>query len=216
MRPQISRLIVDLLLVGLFGVGLAFAQNTTGSIVGRVEDTSGAVLSQVKIQITNSSTNETREVVTNDSGDFAAPLLKPGIYQVAATGTGFKTAVRSNIALQVDQTVRADFSLGVGSTSETVQVSGQALSLDTDSSSVGSVIVEKQVTELPLNGRNFTDLLFLTPGAVQTTGEQSTFRYNSGDAIAIAGARSSSNGYTVDGTSIMDTGYNTPGLSDFS
>ncbi len=210
MRSLIITKLFVCILLGILCPTAGFAQNTTGSIVGKIEDASGAVLSGVKVQIRNSATAEMREASTAESGDYTAKLLQPGVYEVTVSAQGFKTGVRSNIILQVDQTVRADFRLSVGSTSETVQVSAQALSLDTDSSSVGEVIVEKQITELPLNGRNFTDLLFLTAGAVQTTGEQSTFRYNSGDAIAIAGARSSSNGYTIDGTTIMDTGYNTP------
>lgn len=188
----------------------AVAQNTTGSIVGRVTDSTSGILPDLEVRIENLNTNDVRTAKTNTSGEYTAPLLKPGAYQVTVSAPGFKTGVRSNITLEVDQTVRADFSLSPGATSETVEVSAAALTLDTDSASVGEVIQEKPVTNLPLNGRRFFDLLFLTPGAVETGGEQSTFRYNAGDAIAIGGSRSSSNGYTVDGTTIMDTTYNTP------
>ena len=197
-------------MVGAMCAVSALAQNATGSIVGRVTDPSDAVLVGLDVQIENVGTSEVRAARTNDSGDYTAPLLSPGTYRITVAATGFKTEARSNITLLVDQTVRADFKLTPGATAERIEVSAQAIALDTDSASVGEVIGEKPVVNLPLNGRVFLDLLFLTPGAVETGGEQSTFRYNAGDAIAIGGARSSSNGYTVDGTSIMDTGYNTP------
>jgi hypothetical protein len=118
--------------------------------------------------------------------------------------------VKTNIVLDVDQTVRADFRLEVGSTEEKVEVQASALALDTDSMSVAQTISEKQVSELPLNGRNFISLMFLEPGAVQTSGEQSSYRYGAGDAVSIGGGISASNAYTLDGTMITDTGYSTP------
>ena len=110
----------------------------------------------------------------------------------------------------MDQTVRADLRLDVGSATQKVEVAASALTLDTDTPAVAQTINEKQVSELPLNGRSFVSLLFLEPGAVQTGGEQSTYRYSAGDAISIGGGISASNAYTLDGTMITDTGYSTP------
>ncbi len=213
MRSVQRRALHGLALLAVMGTAPAIlAQNTSGTIVGHVVDASGAIVPKATVTITNQETGETRELSTSDSGDFTAPLLKPGVYRVNVTQNGFQSATTSNITLQVDQTVRADSTLKVGGTSEIVSVSAAAVTLDTDSAAVGTVVSERQITQLPLNGRNFTDLIFLAPGAVQTTGEQSN-RVNSGNAISVGGARTSSNGYTLDGTSIMDIKFNTPAFN---
>ena len=191
-------------------VQTTLGQNTTGTITGRLTDSSGAVIAGANVAVRNVGTGEVRTLTTGDSGDFTATLLLPGHYSVTASHTGFKTAIRNDITLEVDQTVRADLTLDVGSETQKVEVAASALTLDTDSPAVAQTINEKQVSELPLNGRNFVSLLFLEPGAVQTGGEQSTYRYAAGDAISIGGGISASNAYTLDGTMITDTGYSTP------
>lgn len=202
-----------LLVVILFFIATnAMGQNTTGTIVGRITDASGAVVPAAQVTVTNQQTSQRRLVRSTGTGDYTAPLLSPGTYSVTVNAAGFGTFTRSNITLQVDQTVRADAALQVGANKQTVSISAQALTLDTDSSSIGQVIGQKQISSLPLNGRYFTDLIFLAPGAVQTTGEQSN-RIESGDAISVGGARSSSNGYTLDGTSIMDYKFDTPAFN---
>lgn len=192
---------------------LAFAlraQNTAGSITGRITDPSGAAVLGAQIEIRNIGTGERRSLASSESGDYTATLLQPGRYSVTTSAPGFKTSSKTGITLDVAQVVRIDFSLQIGSTSEMVEVQASALSLDTDSMSVAQTINERQVGELPLNGRSFVGLLFLEPGAVQTSGEQSSSRYGAGDAISIGGGISSSNAYTLDGTMITDTGFNTP------
>jgi hypothetical protein len=191
----------------------ASGQNTTGSITGRLTDPSGAVLPGATVTITNTGTGANRVLTSDNSGDFTATLLLPGTYSVSSALTGFKTEVRTGITLQVDQVVRVDMGLQVGQTSETVSVSANALTLDTDSASIGQVIDRKQVNDLPLNGRNFTTLLFLDPAAVTTGGEQSTYRYGVGDAISIGGGISASNSFLLDGTTITDTSYDTPAFA---
>ena len=189
---------------------MASGQNTTGGIVGTVTDSSGASLPNAKVTILSVETGEQRTLTTNGSGAFTAQLLNPGTYTVSVEANGFKQVVRTGLVVQVDRVDRADMALEIGGASQTVTVSSESLTLDTDSTQVGQTIVEHQVNELPMNGRNFTDFLFLTPGASQTTGEQNQFRFNSGGAISLEGSRSGSNGYTVDGTSIMEYGYDTP------
>jgi hypothetical protein len=188
----------------------SWGQNTTGSIVGAITDSTGASLPNAQVTIVRVETGDSRLVTTNEKGDFTAQLLKPGNYTVTVSAAGFKKAERTGLILQVDRVDRADFALQVGVESQTVTVQSGALTLDTDSSEVGQTIGEQQVTEIPLNGREFTSLLFLTPGVVQQTGEQNQFRYDGGGAIAIEGSRSESNGYLIDGTSIMDYGYGVP------
>ncbi|HTF61452.1 MAG TPA: carboxypeptidase-like regulatory domain-containing protein [Edaphobacter sp.] len=192
---------------------LLYAQNTSGTITGRVTDTTGATISGARVSIINIGSGDKRDITTDASGNFTATLLLPGSYNVTAEKEGFKTQVRTGITLQVDQTVRVDSSLEVGSTSERVEVTANALTLDTDSSTIGTVVDRRQVSELPLNGRSFVNLLFLEPGAVQTGGEQSSFRYGVGDAISIGGGVSASNSFTLDGTTITDTSYVTPAFT---
>ena len=114
------------------------------------------------------------------------------------------------MALTVDQIQRVDMALAPGNVSETVEVQANALVLDTGSASVGHTITEKQVTELPLNGRNFLQLLFLGAGAVETSGEQGGMRQGVGNAISIMGARPTSNNFMIDGTANIDTSIGTP------
>src|SRR5579859_999747 len=186
------------------------AQNTTGTIVGTVSDPTGSLVAGAQVTAVRSETGESRHVVTNGQGDFTFQLLKPGIYDVNVAAAGYESTQITGIILQVDRITRADVSLKIGGTTQNVTVNSSALTLDTDSAQIGQTIVENQVTELPMNGRNFTDFLFLTPGATQTTSEQNSFRFMSGGAISLAGSRNGSNGYTIDGTSIMDYGYDTP------
>ena len=114
------------------------------------------------------------------------------------------------MALTVDQVQRVDIALDAGNVTETVEVQASAQVLDTGSASVGHTITEKQVTDLPLNGRNFLQLLFLGAGAVETTGEQGGMRQGVGNAISIMGARPTSNNFMIDGTANIDTSLGTP------
>src|SRR5213083_482388 len=116
----------------LYGVS-TLAQNVTGSIVGHVTDQSGAVIPNVKVEVKNLGTGQVRAMATNDAGDYTATLLQPGTYEVTASASGFKTGVQTNITLEVEHAVRADFTLMVGSVTELVEVTGRAVTLDTDS-----------------------------------------------------------------------------------
>ena len=111
-------------------------QNTTGTITGRLTDPTGAVISGAKITVRNLGTGEARTLTTGASGDFTATLLLPGHYSVTAEHAGFKTAIQNDITLEVDQTVRADLGLDVGSATQKVEVAASALTLDTDTPAV--------------------------------------------------------------------------------
>jgi hypothetical protein len=188
----------------------AAAQTATGQITGTVRDASGAVTPGVKVVVSNQHTGLTRETKTGSNGDYVVPLLPAGVYLVTAEQTGFKTAILSDVVLTVDQVLRLDLALAPGAVAETVEVQASTLALDTASASVGHTITEKQVTELPLNGRNFLQLLFLGAGAVETTGEQGAMRQGVGNAISIMGARPTSNNFMIDGTANIDTSIGTP------
>ncbi len=199
----------------VFFSGRAIAQNASGTIVGHIKDPSGAAVIAAQISVTNLDTRDLRTVLSNEAGDYTVPVLQPGHYQVDVAANGFKSEKESGIVLNVDQTVRVETTLTVGSATETVTISTQTLALDTDSAAVGQLIGSQQIEELPLNGRNFQDLMLLAPGAVNNPGgEQTAYRISvSGtgiSSVSLGGSRGSSEGYTVDGTSILDFGYDDP------
>ncbi|MBS1850315.1 MAG: TonB-dependent receptor [Acidobacteria bacterium] len=186
----------------------AYAQNVTGSIVGTLTDTSGAVLSGAAITVTNSQTQFTRTVTTGTNGDYVVTPLAPGEYIVRASATGFRTREHEKINLEVNQSIRVDFHLDVGSISETVKVTGGVPIVESQSSTIGTVIENKQVVEMPLNGREYTQLILLTPGAVPAqTGQLGSFSVG-GIAPSVNGQRSQSNNYTLDGIENNETYFN--------
>ena len=193
-------------------IGVASAQ-TFGEITGEVTDQSGAIAPNASVTATNTATNGARTTLTNASGIYSFPALVPGPYQVRVEAAGFQSSVRSNIELQVQQTARVDFTLTVGQTSQTVEVSGTALLLTTESATVGTVIEQKSIVELPLNGRDFLQLVALSPSVTygfappnQAVGRQGGTRAQ--ENIAIAGMRGTWNNYTLDGVANTDVNFN--------
>jgi hypothetical protein len=189
---------------------IARAQTATGQITGTVRDASGGIVVGVKVTVVNQQTGLSRETRTGADGGYVVPLLPVGAYVVTAEQTGFKTAITSDVQLNVDQIQRIDMDLQAGALAETVEVRSSAVVLDTASATVGHTITERQVTELPLNGRNFLQLLFLGAGAVETGGEQGAMRQGVGNAISIMGARPTSNNFMIDGTANIDASLGTP------
>src|ERR1051326_3497704 len=151
-------------LVAGFGLVCSVAQaQTVGEITGEVTDPTGAVTPGASVTATNTATNVARVTRTNDSGIYSFPALLPGPYQVKVEAAGFQPMVRSNIDLQVQQTARVDFALTLGQSTQTIEVSSAAAMLTTESATVGTVIEEKSITDLPLNGRDFLQLVALSP-----------------------------------------------------
>jgi hypothetical protein len=195
----------------VFGVTWkAMAQTATGQITGAVKDANGAVLARAKVKVNSALTGLARETTTNEEGVYVFPLLPVGVYAVTVEHAGFQGARKANISINVDQVVRADFDLATGNVSDVVEVQSGAVALDTETASMGQVVSQRQVTQLPLNGRNFLQLLFLNGGTVETGGEQGAMRQGAGNAISINGARPTSNNYLLDGTSNTDTALGTP------
>ncbi len=143
----------------------ATAQSTTGDITGTVTDSSGATLPHAKVTLTNVGTQEKRTAETTDAGDYTFTQLGPGTYSVKVENPGFKGFEVGSINLAASDRVREDAKLEVGAAGETVQVTGQAPALQTDSSVLTSTITEKSVQDLPLNGRNYVNLAQISPGA---------------------------------------------------
>jgi len=184
----------------------AIAVGPTGTIVGTVADPSEAVIPKAQITVRNQGTNATRQVLTDDDGDFSVPLLPPGVYEVSAEKAGFRRSVHSNVNLNVDQTARVDFVLQVGQLSEQVIVTESVPIVQTDSSTLGQVIERKQVSQLPLNERNFLTFALLVPGGqLPVQGSQNSTQ---GGAISVNGAREQSNDFLLDGVDNNDVYIN--------
>jgi len=169
------------------------AQVATGNIRGAVLDASGAVVPEAMVLLTNTDTGLSRSVKTNARGEFAAPLLPLGDYRIAASYTGFQTKVLRGITLQVDQTAVLEIVLDPGAVTETVEVTTAAPLLTTQESSIGQVIENKRILELPLNGRNPFALGMLAGGVTQFSGLTTNLPFTAG------GGRHSANDILLDG-----------------
>jgi hypothetical protein len=175
---------------------------TFGEITGEVHDSSGAAIVHGAVTLTNQATGAIRRATTNEAGAYTLPSLPPGVYSVKTEVQGFQTAERKDIELQVQQTARIDFSLQVGEVTQTVEVTGGAPLLTTEDATVGTVIENRRIVDLPLNGRNALGLVFLSPNVtfgfgnsnVGMSGDRGAF-----SSVSIAGARPVFNHYTLDG-----------------
>lgn len=179
----------------------AVASAQTATISGSVTDQTGALLPGVEIMATNAGTALSRSVVTSERGEYVIPLLPAGMYQLKAELPGFKSEVRQGIELQVDQRLALSFSLQVGEVSERLLVTEAASLVNSETSSVGSVIENRRVVELPLNGREFQSLALLVPGAMPPTQGSSEAAYG---AFQIAGSRQNSTAVSLDGMDMQD------------
>jgi hypothetical protein len=175
----------------MLGIGSTAFGQATGTILGTVSDNTGAVLPNASVTVTNTATGVAHQTHTTAAGDYSVPDLQPGTYSVNIQAPGFNSEMVNRIALVVAQQERVNVTLKPGAAAETVQVNAGAVALDTDTSSVSQLVSQKQVDQLPLNGRNFLNLLFIGAGAVQTVGEQGQMRQGEGNAISINGARPS-------------------------
>jgi len=193
-------LIVLLLISGR----IAAAQVTTAAISGIVEDSSGSLVAGSSITVRRIETGTTRTDVTDAAGRYWVTDLPLGKYEVQASRDGFQTEVRDGIELTVGRDAVVDFRLKIGSINEKIVVTGEAPLVDTSSSSMGEVVERRTISDLPLNGRNYTQLTLLVPGVVNVTTFAASSFYGLNQRIAVAGARASSGGvYLLDGTNVM-------------
>jgi hypothetical protein len=185
-----------------FLIAFALPVAAQQGILGNVTDASGAAVPAANIRILNTDTNAASLTTTNSEGFFTAPSLPVGSYSVTAEKTGFKKALRSGITLQVDQRAQVDFRLDVGETTEAIEVTGEAPLVDTSSATVGKVVENRRIADLPLNGRNALALVMLTPGVKSQAGPTNSGFVDRGtalSAISINGGPSSLNAFIVDG-----------------
>jgi hypothetical protein len=172
----------------------------SGTILGIVKDPAGLIIPGAKVEVKSTDTNVTQDTTTSSEGTYSVPYLKPGHYRVSVEAKGFSLSGVENINLEVDQVVRIDVEMKVGAASEQVTVSAQTQTIDTDSTTIGQVITDTQVSNLPLNGRDFMQLITLGPGATAQTGTEAINRRpNTTQSYSMMGGRDSSNGILLDG-----------------
>lgn len=196
----------------LLGVSIALAQLPTGSILGHAEDSSGAVVAGAKITVHNVDTGLTRTAVTADEGSYRMDALPVGHYEISAEKTGFKTQIQTGLTLTVGQQIVANVALQVGATSQTVSVTAEVPLVNTTTSSLGGLVDEQRVVDLPLNGRNYNDLTLLQPGVTQALYVTQTTLGLTGTDYSSNGAPFRSNTYLLDGA-IMNNAVSANGGS---
>jgi hypothetical protein len=158
------------ILIALIVSGIAAAQVNTAKIVGTVRDISGATVAGGKVTVRNTQTGLLQATTTAAEGNYTFDGLPSGPYAVSVSMTGFKTAERKGVTLDATQHAKIDFSLEVGAVSESVEVTADAPQVNTQNTETGALIAEQQVRNLPLNGRNFSQLISLQPGSVLKSG----------------------------------------------
>ncbi len=205
---KVSRLLALLALLSV--PVLLVAQSTNGVISGTITDSTGAVVSGATIDVTSKATGHTLTVTSGGGGDYVVNALKPGQYQVQVKAANF-ASVTQDVTLQISQTLPLNFALNPGAVTENVVVTTEAPLVATQTSDLGDVITGRQVVDLPLNSRNFTQLATLVPGVTRGSntvgdatggnGNAETYRYNSsgGAALVVNGLRPQANNFLLDG-----------------
>jgi hypothetical protein len=214
MKPTDVR-IITLLALTLALACLSTAQTSTGGIAGTITDPAGSLIPAAALKLTNLDTNEIRTQVSNDTGGYTFAALPPGRYKLEVEHPGFKRFVQEPIEVRVQQFITLNAALEVGQTNQTVEVGGQLALLDAATSSLSQVVENREVTELPLNGRNTLSLVALTPGVraqgqfLQNTATRSFAGWGN---FSANGGISDANEVLVDGASVTMFLVNAPSL----
>lgn len=194
--------IVQLFAVASLAATALYGQIQTGRIAGSVYDPNKAVVPSATVTVTNRETKIAQKVTTNGTGGYVVPALNPGLYDVSAAAAGFRTAVQSGVEMQVGKDLLLDFDLTLGETSSVVEVNAAVPLLNSESGSLGHVMSNRQIVDLPLNGRGFNELARLTPGVVLLpgTGNVTRIRPEFVNGTTISGVRGRQVSYFLDGT----------------
>jgi len=183
------------LLVGLFALPHVLLGQTTSTIEGTVTDKQGLAVSGAEVRVEGSTAAVTRSVATDANGVYQIPGLPAGVYKLTVTSSGFTTRVFEGLELTLNRTLNFDVKLEVGRVQERVEISAEIPLLDTTSSSTGATIVPQEIENMPLNGRNYLDLLQLVPGVAINRQADA----NSDNATPILGERANNAGFLIDG-----------------
>jgi hypothetical protein len=204
LRTSVKRFTLPLMIL-LIATVTAFGQLTTSDILGTVTDSTGAEITNATITIRNLDTNDTRTGKTNGSGDYSFNLLQPGHYNIRIEAPGFKSSNTTSLAVEAGDRARADAHLEPGASSETITVEAQTPLLQADTATVSSTVTAKAVQDLPLNGRNFVQLVQLTPGANEgpgnglSSGGRPDDRRSNAAGISVNGQDDTLNNWVIDG-----------------
>jgi Carboxypeptidase regulatory-like domain/TonB dependent receptor len=189
----------------------------TAEVSGAVQDPSGAVIPKASVEYRNQETGIRRQTTTNNEGVYHIVGLDPGKYDATVQAKGFKTLTRANVTFQVADKAQIDFKMQVGDAGQTVTVDGSGLTLNTTDASVSTVVDQKFVANIPLNGRSFQDLISMTPGVVnQSPQYYETQLVGGGGDFSVNGQRTQSNYYTVDGVTANISSGNGGGVGESS
>ena len=173
----------------------ALAQSFKATVTGQVTDSAGAAVPNATITITSTATNQTQTVTSDGEGNFTISQLDPDAYTIRIEAANFKALVQTDLVLETNQSTRLNLQLEAGNVQETVTVEAEAPALNSETSSKGEVITSRQVQDLPLNGRNFTDLALLTPGVYRRPADD-----DQGEGLATSGTRTDASNFILDGT----------------
>src|SRR5438876_8731473 len=206
---------LKLLFITLSLSGPVYAQGTTGTILGVVQDSSGAVIPGVSVTVKNLNTGITRTVTTDEGGQYTVPDLTLGNYEADAQLQGFQTEVRSGITLTVGRSAVVNFALKVGQVSDKVTITEEAPLVESTTAAMSSLIDERTIRDLPMNGRSWDNLALLQPGVVSVGAGQGSpaFDFGTGVRFNVNGSRAYANSFLLDGTDINDHANGTPGGS---
>src|SRR5262245_38596115 len=192
------------------------AQIASGTIVGTAYDASNAIVAGAEITLVNTQTQQRRTIVTDPAGNFTAAQLPAGVYTISGTAPSFKRQEVENVTLLVNQTVRVDVHFQVGEVTEEVTVQASAVAIEGETSSVGQVIEQERIVDLPLNGRNFMQLANISSGVVPAYNARSaTITNQSGRedlAVHVSGGRGDTNSYLLDGVEMRSSWFNSPSI----
>jgi hypothetical protein len=189
---------------------LMFAQGTSGRIVGRVSDPSGAVVANVKVTLVNEGTNVSRDAVTNGNGDYDFIEVPVGTYRLEFDLTGFKKNVRRAVTLDISQVVTLNMTLQLGESKEIVDVTSEAPLVETSSTQLGTVVNDRAIVQLPLNERDTYQFLSLQPGVQSQVGSDLYVGSGSTGSVSVNGGRGRANNFSVNGGDANDLFANLP------
>src|ERR1041385_1900545 len=206
-----NRSVVIRFVLALYALS-AYAQNTTGSIIGVVRDPAGGVIPGASVRATNTGTRAVFQTVTNAEGQYAIRTIPIGLYDLAIEAAGFKRFETTAIRVQVDELARVDAELSIGAPTESVTVAGEVVSVDTETATLKSVVDQRRIEQLPLNGRNATQLMRLIVGVIADPRADVTSgtTYPGITPVSVNGSRANATNYILDGSNNNDHYSNAP------